>query len=54
MFSHFKMELVKVFSKPQRRKADEGVRGGGLGLKCSLSCEGEDILQLESGGRDKI
>ena len=26
MFSHFKMELVKVFSKPQRRKADEGVR----------------------------
>ena len=26
MFTHFKMELVKVFSKPQRRKADEGVR----------------------------
>ena len=26
MFSHFKMELVQIFSKPQRRKADEGVR----------------------------
>ena len=26
MFSHFKMELIQIFSKPQRRKADEGVR----------------------------
>ena len=26
MFSHFKMELVQIFSKPQRRKAEEGVR----------------------------
>ena len=26
MFSHFEMKLVKIFSKPQRRKADEGVR----------------------------
>ena len=26
MFSHFKMELVNIFSKPQRRKAEEGVR----------------------------
>ena len=26
MFAHFKMELVNVFSKPQRRKAEEGVR----------------------------
>ena len=24
--SHFKMELVQIFSKPLRRKADEGVR----------------------------
>ena len=26
MFSHFKMELVNIFSKPKRRKAEEGVR----------------------------
>ena len=26
MFSHFKMELIQIFSKPQRRKADAGVR----------------------------
>ena len=26
MFSHFKMKLTQIFSKPQRRKADEGVR----------------------------
>ena len=26
IFSHFKMELVNFFTKPQRRKADEGVR----------------------------
>ena len=26
MFEHFKMKLVKIFDKPQRRKADEGVR----------------------------
>ena len=26
MFSHFKMDLVQIFSKPQRRKAEEGVR----------------------------
>ena len=26
MFAHFKMKLHKIFSKPQRRKADEGVR----------------------------
>ena len=26
MFSHFKMELVQIFSKPQRRMAEEGVR----------------------------
>ena len=26
MFSHFKMEVVEIFSKPQRRKANEGVR----------------------------
>ena len=26
MFSHFKMELVQLFSKPQRRKAEEGIR----------------------------
>ena len=26
MFSHFKMELIQIFSKPQRRKAEEGVR----------------------------
>ena len=25
MFSHFKMKLTKIFSKPQRRKAHEGV-----------------------------
>ena len=26
MFSHFKMKLTNIFSKPQRRKADKGVR----------------------------
>ena len=26
MFAQFKMELVNVFSKPHRRKAEEGVR----------------------------
>ena len=26
MFQHFSMKLDKVFVKPQRRKADEGVR----------------------------
>ena len=26
MFAYFKMELVNVFSKQQRRKAEEGVR----------------------------
>ena len=26
MFEHFTMKLTGVFSKPQRRKADEGVR----------------------------
>ena len=26
MFSHFNMKLVQIFSKPQRRKTDEGVR----------------------------
>ena len=26
MFSHFTMQLVQFFSKPQRRKANEGVR----------------------------
>ena len=26
MFSHFTMKLVQFFSKPQRRKANEGVR----------------------------
>ena len=26
MFYHFKMKLTQIFSKSQRRKADEGVR----------------------------
>ena len=26
MFEHFSMKMVKVFRKPQRRKANEGVR----------------------------
>ena len=26
MFSHFSMKLTSVFAKPQRRKANEGVR----------------------------
>ena len=26
IFSHFKMKLIQFFSKPQRRKANEGVR----------------------------
>ena len=26
IFQHFSMKLTKVFKKPQRRKADEGVR----------------------------
>ena len=26
MFKHFSMKLDKIFRKPQRRKADEGVR----------------------------
>ena len=26
MFSHFSMKLTQVFNKPQRRKANEGVR----------------------------
>ena len=42
-------------SNRETKGATLGVgKGGGLGLKCSLSCEGEDILQLQPGGRDKF
>ena len=33
MFSHFKVEVVRVFSSAQRRKADKGVRIAHLILK---------------------
>ena len=44
MFQHFEMKLVKIFEKPQRRKADEGVRISHLDPDTRLNSK-EEFLQ---------
>ena len=43
MFIHFKMELVNVFSKPQRKNAEEGVRIYHLNIDNQMNSKNEFI-----------
>ena len=44
MFSHFTMRLYRYFGKPQRRKADEGVRIAKLNPNTRMNSKNE-LLQ---------
>ena len=44
MFSHFSMKLTSVFVKPQRRKANEGVRISHLDPNTRMNSK-EEFLQ---------
>ena len=41
MFSHFSMKLTSVFAKPQRRKANEGVRISNLDPDTKMTSKDE-------------